>query len=92
MEDVYFVEDILATKLERDDIQKLFNTLGLSEITVKGYYDIADIKKYARGLIEAWRNGQDDVLTSTKYPGGPTWENLRNTLIDIGHRGTANEL
>ena len=90
MEDVYFVEDILATKLERDDIQKLFNTLGLSETTVKAEYDIADIKKYAHGLIVAWRNEQDKVLM--KYPAGATWENLRKALTDIGHRGTANRL
>ena len=90
MEDVIFVEGILAKYMERDDIFKLFITLGLSETTVKAKYGITDIDKYARGLLVAWRNEQDDVLS--KYPGGSTWEDLRNTLIAIGHRGTANKL
>ena len=88
--DVIFVEGILAKHLKRDDIFTLFIELGLSETTVNAEYDITDIKKYARGLLVAWRNGQDDVLT--KYPGGSTWENLRKALTDIGHRGTANKL
>ena len=90
MEEVIFVEGILATHLERDDIFKLFITLALSETTVNAEYDIADKKKYARGLLVAWRNGQDKVLI--KYPVGSTWEDLRNALIAIGHRGTANKL
>ena len=90
MKDVIFVEGILAKHLKRDDIFKLFIELGLSETTVNAEYDITDIKKYARGVLVAWRNGQDDVLT--KYPGGSTWEDLRNALIAIGHRGTANKL
>ena len=90
MDDVYSVQDILAKYMERDDIQRLFIKLGLSEITVGGYHDIADKKKYARGLIVAWRNEQDKVLI--KYPAGATWENLRNALIDIGQSGTAKKL
>ena len=90
MDDVIFVEGILAKHLKRDDIFKLFIKLGLSETTVKAEYDIADNKKYAHGLIEAWRNEQDKVLM--KYPAGATWENLRKALTDIGHRGTANRL
>ena len=90
MKDVIFVEGILAKHLKRDDIFTLFIELGLSETTVNAEYDITDIKKYARGVLVAWRNGQDDVLI--KYPGGSTWEDLRNALIAIGHRGTANKL
>ena len=90
MDDVILVEGILAKYMERDDIFKLFITLGLSETTVNAEYDIADKKKYARGLLVAWRNGQDKVLI--KYPEGATWENLRNALIAIGHLGTAKKL
>ena len=93
MKDVHFVEDILAQFImKRDDIQRLFTTLGLSEITVGGFHEIHDKKQYAHGLLVAWRNEQDDVLKSTDYPGGPTWENLRKALTDIGHLGTANRL
>ena len=90
MDDVYSVQDILAKYMERDDIQRLFIKLGLSETTVGGYHDIADKKKYARGLIVAWRNEQDKVLS--KYPAGATWENLRNALIAIEQSGTAKKL
>ena len=91
MEDVHFVEDILAQFImKRADIQRLFIKLGLSEITAGGFHDIHDKKEYAHGLLVAWRNEQDDVLT--KYPGGATWDNLRNALIAIGHRGTADKL
>ena len=90
MDSIIFVEGILATDLKRHDIFKLFIRLGLSEKTVKGYQDIADLESYAHGLLEAWSKGKDDVLT--KFPGGATLENLKTALIAIGHLGTAKKL
>ena len=62
--------------------------LGLFHATLHNEYS-ASVRVYRDDLLQAWILGKDGVLQSGKYPGGATWENLRNALTALNHHGIA---
>ena len=90
--DLISAKDVLAKYLSKSELRDLFNRLGLSDHTLQDCFVTAGINDYAREMLKAWKNKKDNVLTSTDYPGGPTWENLRKALTDMGHHGAADEM
>ena len=62
--------------------------LGLSNATIHDKYS-ASASVYMDDLLQAWILEKDGVLQSGKYPGGATWENLKNALIALNHHGIA---
>ena len=70
-------------------LKNLFSELGLANTTLKNNFGHYGIGKYADDLVSAWINGRDDVLKKQEYPGGATWDNLRNALNKQGHVGAA---
>ena len=75
--------------LSKNQLKDLFRELGLADSTLQNCFETADKDEYADNLLHAWINKRDYVLTSTEYPGGPTWENLKKALHNIGHHGAA---
>ena len=75
-------KDVLVKYLNKSELRDLFNRLGLADHTLQDCFDMAGKDDYAREMLKAWKNKKDNVLTSTDYPGGPTWENLRKALSD----------
>ena len=90
--DLISAKDVLAKYLSKSELRDLFNRLGLSDHTLQDCFVTAGINDYAREMLKAWKNKKDNVLTSTDYPGGPTWENLRKALTDMGHHGAVVEM
>ena len=90
--DLISAKDVLVKYLSKSELRDLFNRLGLADHTLQDCFVTAGKDDYARDMLKAWKNKKDNVLTSTDYPGGPTWENLRKALTDMGHHGAADEM
>ena len=75
--------------LGKDQLRNLFGELRLYHATLMNQYG-GSVEAYAHDLVCAWIQGRDGVLKSEDYPGGPTWENLKKALEELGHKGTAN--
>ena len=74
------------------ELRDLFRELGLDNATLQEHYENYGLSQYAEYLLRAWINGRDDVLNNPAYPGGATWENLREALIELGHHGAAEKV
>ena len=81
----------LLKPLDKDQLKGLFEELGLADATLRNKY-AGDAMAYADDLTRAWIQGRDDVLKSEDYPGGPTWENLKKALEELGHNGIADKI
>ena len=90
--DLISAKDVLVKYLSKSELRDLFNRLGLADNTLQDRFDTAGKNDYAREMLKAWKNRQDDVLKSTDYSGGPTWENLRKALNNMEHHGAVLEL
>ena len=74
----------LLEPLTRDELNQLFEELGLSYATRKNRYD-SDNVVYAGDLIRAWMLGKDRVLEM----GGVTKENMIRALAKISQTALA---
>ena len=87
--DIHNVKKVV-NDLNKDELKDLYQTLGLSEVTVLNKYS-GSVSEYAEDLIRSWILEKDDVLNSKDY-GRATWENLKKALTALRFNGTAEKI
>ena len=74
----------LLKPLDRDELKRLFEELGLYDATLKNRYTDSAVA-YLNDLVRGWILRRDAVLAR----GGATWESLKKALQRLGHNGIA---
>ena len=91
--DLGVAKGILVRYLQiNGELRDLFRELGLANAILQEHYENYGLSQYAEYLLCAWINGRDNVLNNPAYPGGATWENLREALTKLGHHGAAEKI
>ena len=77
----------LLKPLNKDELKALFEELGLYDATLRNKYSYSAVV-YLDDLVRSWIQARDDVLDR----GGTTWENLKKALLELEHKGIANDI
>ena len=77
----------LLKPLNKDELKALFEELGLYDTTLRNKYSYSAVV-YLDDLVRSWIQARDDVLDRE----GATWESLKKALLELEHKGIANDI